>query len=73
MPGTAKHDSGRRNRRRLIHRSSLTASACIQFENIDGNDIDQFKDGARQVVVYPPDYRTGELVYPFDKAKTISK
>jgi len=46
---------------------------CIQFQNIDGNDLDQFKNWVRQVVVYPPDYRTGELLYPFTKAKTTAK
>jgi hypothetical protein len=28
----------------------------------------QFKDWTRQVVVYPAEYKTGELIYPFGKA-----
>jgi branched-chain amino acid transport system substrate-binding protein len=42
---------------------------CIQFQNIAGNDLAQFKDWTRQVVVYPPDSTTGKLVYPFADAK----
>jgi branched-chain amino acid transport system substrate-binding protein len=41
---------------------------CIQFQGINGTDLDQFKDWSRQVVVYPADYKSGNLLYPFDKA-----
>jgi branched-chain amino acid transport system substrate-binding protein len=41
---------------------------CIQFQNIVGNDLAQFSDWSRQVVVYPKEYKTGELLYPFTKA-----
>jgi len=37
---------------------------CIQFQGIDGHDLDQFKDWSRQVVVYPSQYQSGKLVYP---------
>jgi branched-chain amino acid transport system substrate-binding protein len=39
-----------------------------QFQNVSGNDIGQFKDMSRQVVVWPPELKTGELVYPYDRA-----
>jgi branched-chain amino acid transport system substrate-binding protein len=41
---------------------------CIQFQGISGNDLDQFKDWSRQVVVYPPEYTSGKLIYPFERA-----
>jgi branched-chain amino acid transport system substrate-binding protein len=41
---------------------------CIQFQGITGREIEQFKDWARQVVVYPNEYKAGDLVYPFEKA-----
>lgn len=41
---------------------------CIQFQGITGGDIEQFKDWSRQVVVYPNEYKSGKLAYPFDKA-----
>ena len=39
-----------------------------QFQNVSGNDIAQFKDMAKQIVVWPPEFKTGELVHPFEKA-----
>jgi len=42
---------------------------CLQFQGITGNDISQFTDWSRQVVVYPKEYQSGPLVYPFDKAR----
>ena len=40
-----------------------------QFQNIKGNDVDQFKDIKTQVVVSPPDYASGKVIYPYEKAK----
>jgi branched-chain amino acid transport system substrate-binding protein len=39
-----------------------------QFQNVDGSDIAQFTDMKKQIVVWPPELRTGELVYPYEKA-----
>src|SRR4051812_33961883 len=41
----------------------------VQFQNVKGNDPAQFKDMSTQVVVDPPAYASGKLVYPYDKAK----
>ena len=41
----------------------------IQFQNIKGNDVNQFKDVNTQVVVYPSEYVSGAAVYPYEKAK----
>jgi len=41
---------------------------CLQFQGVSGGDLDQFKDWKRQVVVYPKEYKSVELVYPFEKA-----
>src|SRR5215471_2446008 len=40
-----------------------------QFQNIKGNDVAQFKDVKTQVVVSPPSYASGSVVYPYEKAK----
>jgi branched-chain amino acid transport system substrate-binding protein len=39
-----------------------------QFRDVAGNDIGQFRDMSRQFVVWPPELKTGDLVYPYDKA-----
>jgi branched-chain amino acid transport system substrate-binding protein len=41
----------------------------IQFQNIKGNDVAQFKDVKTQVVLTPSDYKSGDVVYPYEKAK----
>jgi branched-chain amino acid transport system substrate-binding protein len=40
-----------------------------QFQNIKGNDVAQFKDIKTQVVVSPKDYASGNIIYPYEKAK----
>jgi branched-chain amino acid transport system substrate-binding protein len=37
----------------------------VQFQGVDGTGLDQFMTGHRQVIVHPPQYRDGELQYPF--------
>jgi branched-chain amino acid transport system substrate-binding protein len=41
----------------------------IQFQNIKGNGVDQFKDSTTQVVLTPSEYASGKLIYPYEKAK----
>ena len=41
----------------------------VQFRDIKNNDPMQFKGVDTQVVVYPPEYASGTLVYPYEKAK----
>ncbi len=41
----------------------------VQFQNVKGNDVDQFKDVSTQVAVAPADYESGKLIYPYEKAK----
>jgi branched-chain amino acid transport system substrate-binding protein len=37
----------------------------VQFQNIQGSGLEQFVTGHKQVIVYPPAYRDGDLEYPF--------
>ncbi len=41
----------------------------LQFQHIKGNDLSQFKDLSTQVVIVPAQYRSGDVIYPYDKAK----
>jgi len=41
----------------------------VQFQNIKSNDLAQFKDISTQVVVAPAEYASGNLIYPYAKAK----
>jgi branched-chain amino acid transport system substrate-binding protein len=42
-----------------------------QFQNVTGNTLDQFVDTTREVVVWPKEYKSGELIYPYAKAKRM--
>ena len=40
-----------------------------QFQNVTGNDLAQFRDTTRQVILWPTEYKTGEVIYPYQDAK----
>jgi branched-chain amino acid transport system substrate-binding protein len=40
----------------------------IQYRNVTGNDIGQFTHPGTQIILYPPDLKTGSLRYPFAQA-----
>src|SRR3954462_1638318 len=40
-----------------------------QFRGVKDKDIEQFRQPGRQVVVYPEDYKTGDVITPFEKAR----
>jgi branched-chain amino acid transport system substrate-binding protein len=48
---------------------SKSRQFITQFQNITGNDLDQFRDTTRQVILWPAEYKTGDIIYPYDKAK----
>jgi branched-chain amino acid transport system substrate-binding protein len=41
---------------------------AAQFQNIKGNSIDDIRDLKTEVIIYPPQYKSGEVIYPYDKA-----
>jgi branched-chain amino acid transport system substrate-binding protein len=40
-----------------------------QFQHVTGNTLDQFKDTTHEVVVWPKEFKSGELIYPYAEAK----
>jgi branched-chain amino acid transport system substrate-binding protein len=55
--------SGERAKPRLVQ---------AQFRNIQDNNVDQFKNPGKQVVLWPDSDKQGEFVFPFDKARKAS-
>ena len=41
----------------------------VQYQNIKGHDIAQFKDMSTQVVIAPVEYASGQGIYPYERAK----
>ncbi|MDB5565743.1 MAG: branched-chain amino acid transporter substrate-binding protein [Tardiphaga sp.] len=40
----------------------------VQFQGISGHDVEQFRNGSRQIVVSPPDFTSGGLRFPYAEA-----
>ena len=41
---------------------------AVQFRNIKGNDVQQFTQAGKEVIIYPPTYKSGDLAYPYTDA-----
>jgi len=41
----------------------------IQFQNIAGTSVDDFRDGKGETVVWPQEYKAGDVVLPFSSVK----
>jgi branched-chain amino acid transport system substrate-binding protein len=40
-----------------------------QFQDVQPNDILQFQDGKKQPILWPEQYRTGQIIYPYAASK----
>jgi branched-chain amino acid transport system substrate-binding protein len=40
-----------------------------QFQDVSTNDSEQFADGKKQPVLWPAQYKTGNIIYPYADAK----
>jgi len=41
----------------------------VQYQNIASNDVNQFRQSGKQVILYPPEFKSGPFVYPFSDIK----
>ncbi len=41
-----------------------------QYQNVAGNDVEQFRKPGRQIILHPPEFKSGDLIYPFAKAQS---
>ena len=37
----------------------------IQYQNVEGSNLDQYRKPGKAVILYPPEYKDGELQHPF--------
>ncbi len=40
-----------------------------QFRNVAQNDVHQFRDMSKDAILWPLEYKTGQLIYPYTAAK----
>jgi branched-chain amino acid transport system substrate-binding protein len=42
---------------------------AAQFQHVKGNSVDDFRDPTKtEVIIYPPKYKSGDVIYPYEKA-----
>ena len=42
---------------------------AVQFQGVQGNGVEQFKDPKTEVILWPTKYKTGNIIYPYDPKK----
>ena len=42
---------------------------AVQFQNVKPNDMEQFRDPKTEVILWPPDQKTGDIQYPYTDVK----
>ena len=40
-----------------------------QFQDVQPNDVAQFRDGKKQPILWPEKYKTGTMIYPYASAQ----
>jgi len=40
-----------------------------QFQHVSSSNVDQFKDTSHEVIVWPSEYASGKMIYPYAEAK----
>jgi branched-chain amino acid transport system substrate-binding protein len=40
-----------------------------QFQNVAPNDLEQFRTGKKQAILWPAEYKTGNMIYPYGEAR----
>ena len=41
----------------------------VQFQNVQGNGVEQFRDLTAEKILWPPAYKTGDVIYPYSDIK----
>ncbi len=41
----------------------------VQYQNIQGQDLNQFRGPGKKVVLYPEEFKSGTMIYPYSRAQ----
>jgi len=41
----------------------------LQFHDVKGSDLDQWKSDEKQTILWPAQYATGKAIYPYSEAR----
>jgi branched-chain amino acid transport system substrate-binding protein len=48
---------------------SKARQVWTQFQNVQPNNLDQFRDGKVQPILWPAEFKTGNMIYPYGAAR----
>jgi branched-chain amino acid transport system substrate-binding protein len=48
---------------------SVSRQVWTQVQNAQPNNVEQFRDGKVQPILWPPEFKTGDLIYPYADAR----
>lgn len=48
---------------------ATSRALMVQFQNIKDNSLEQFAKAGKRVVLYPEEFKSGEFIHPYPKAK----
>lgn len=48
---------------------SKSRQLLTQFQNVVPNNLDQFRNGEKQPILWPPEYKSGNMIYPYADAR----
>jgi branched-chain amino acid transport system substrate-binding protein len=48
---------------------SVSRQVWTQIQNAQPNNLDQFREGKVQPILWPPEFKTGDLIYPYADAR----
>jgi hypothetical protein len=41
----------------------------VQYQKITGNNVEQFRGPGKKVVLFPDEFKSGSIIYPYATAK----
>ena len=64
-----RHGGRRRFRSARTANGRSRASSRPSSRTSQPNNLDQFRDGAKTPILWPPEYKTGDMIYPYADAR----
>ena len=40
-----------------------------QFQDVQPSNVEQFRDGSKQPIIWPDEYKSGKMIYPYAETK----
>jgi len=41
----------------------------VQYQGVKGTDVEQFRGPGKKIVLYPEEFKSGNMIYPYSAAQ----